>query len=183
MYIKLRKISAILIAVFILLGFAISSSAEETKTPIYADKLNDGTYSIEVTSSSSMFRIVDCELTVSGDEMNAVMTLSGTGYEKLYMGTGEEALAAGDEDFIYFTENGEGAYTYTVPVEALNADIDCAAFSIRKQEWYDRTLVFEADTLPEGAIKNGINPIAIVIPIVLIIAIVAVIFARTKRKK
>ena len=118
-------------------------------------KLNDGTYTIDVTSSSSMFRIVDCELNVSDGEMTADMTLSGTGYEKLYMGTGEEAKSADGDDYIYYVENAEGAYTYTVPVEALDTEIDCAAFSIRKQEWYDRTLVFESASLPKEAFKSN----------------------------
>jgi ABC-type proline/glycine betaine transport system ATPase subunit len=60
-------------------------------------EIKDGTYSITVESSSSMFNIVDCQLTVTDGEMTAVMTLSGTGYSKLYMGTGEEALQDTDD--------------------------------------------------------------------------------------
>ena len=144
-------------------------------------KLNDGTYTIDVTSSSSMFRIVDCELNVNNGEMTADMTLSGTGYEKLYMGTGEDAKNASEDDYIYFTENAEGQYVYTVPVKALDADIDCAAFSIRKQEWYDRTLVFESQSLPENAFASGFNPIFIAIPAALLCA--AVVFAITLKKR
>ena len=109
--------------------------------------LQDGIYSIEVKSSSSMFRIIDAQLTISGGEMTAVLTLSGTGYEKLYMGTGEKALQDSDDKCVYFVENAEGKYTYEVPVAALDQDIDCAAWSIRKQKWYDRVLSFDSSTL------------------------------------
>ncbi|MDY2864867.1 MAG: hypothetical protein SOT68_11865, partial [Oscillospiraceae bacterium] len=37
----------------------------EDMTPVYADSLNDGEYSITVDSSSSMFTVTDCTLTVA----------------------------------------------------------------------------------------------------------------------
>ena len=43
-------------------------------TPIYPDGIKDGEYDIQVDSSSSMFRITACKLTVSDGEMTAVMT-------------------------------------------------------------------------------------------------------------
>ena len=92
-----------------------------------------------------MFKIVDCELTVANGEMTAVMTLSGTGYGKLFMGTAEEAANADESDCIPFVENAEGAYTYTVPVAALDTPVNCAAWSIKKEEWYDRELVFSSE--------------------------------------
>ena len=62
--------------------------------PITADKVADGTYPITVDSSSNMFRIVDAQLIVENGSMHCVMTLSGTGYGKLFMGTGDEAPQA-----------------------------------------------------------------------------------------
>jgi hypothetical protein len=44
-----------------------------------------------------------------------------------------------------------GAKVFTVSVEALNLELDCAAWSIRKEKWYDRTLVFESAQLPAEA--------------------------------
>ena len=101
-------------------------------------------YPITVDSSSNMYRIVDAQLIVENGSMHCVMTLSGTGYGKLFMGTGDEAAAASEADFIPYVENAEGKYTYDVPVEALDEDTACAAWSIRKEQWYDRTLVFES---------------------------------------
>ncbi len=114
-------------------------------------ELQAGTYPISVESSSSMFKVVDAQLTAKGGEMTAVLTLSGTGYGKLYMGTIEEAEADTDENTIPFVEDADGAYTYEVPVEALDADIDVAAWSIRKEQWYDRVLVFDSSSLPAEA--------------------------------
>ncbi|WP_195282328.1 hypothetical protein [Harryflintia acetispora] len=135
-----------------------SQPAEEEKPePVYASQIKEGTYKIEVSSSSSMFRIVDAQLTVAGAEMSALLTLSGTGYEKLYPGTAEQALADTDEKCIYFVENEEGKYTYQVPVPALNVEVDCAAWSIRKEQWYDRTLVFQSDLIPQEAVSESVS--------------------------
>lgn len=122
--------------------------------PIYAEDIEEGTYAIEVSSSSSMFKITDCRLTVADGGMSAVITLGGTGYLKLFMGTGEEAVQASEDAYLTFTENEEGMQMYEVPVEALNKGIHCAAWSKRKEKWYDRVLVFEAASLPQGALKN-----------------------------
>ena len=131
---------------------------ELEEEPIYGNQIKDGTYSIEVSSSSSMFKIIDAQLTVKNGEMSAVLTLSGTGYEKLYMGTEEEALADTDDKCIYFVEDSQGKYTYEVPVEALNQDINCAAWSIRKEKWYDRVLVFHSSSIPEKVITENSVP-------------------------
>ena len=132
----------------------VEDVVEDGMVPVTADEINDGVYEITVDSSSSMFNIVSCELTVEDGSMTAVMTMSGTGYRYLYMGTGEEAVDADESEYIPYEENEDGANTFKVPVEALDAGIDCAAFSKKKEMWYDRTLVFRADSLPDGALKN-----------------------------
>lgn len=138
-------------------GMAAICYAETTKgqVPVFGDKVENGTYPIEVESSSSMFRVVKASLTVEDGDMEAVLTLSGTGYLKLYMGTGDEANRSSEGSHIPYVEDAEGKYTYTIPVEALDQEIDCAAFSRRKQKWYDRKLVFCADSLPKGAVDRG----------------------------
>lgn len=128
---------------------------EEGMEPVYGDSIKDGVYDVTVDSSSSMFNIESCQLTVADGKMSAVMTMGGTGYLYLYMGTAEEAAAASEADFISFVENAEGQHTFEVPVEALDAEIDCAAFSKKKEMWYDRQLCFRADSLPMDAIAEG----------------------------
>ena len=143
---------------------SLVASADEMAAPVdvveadmeavYGDEVKDGVYTIDVSSSSSMFKITDCSLTVDEGEMTAVITLGGDGYLKLFMGTGEEAVKASEDEYITFTENEEGFQTYEVPVEALDMGIDCAAWSKRKEKWYDRVLVFEASSLPQDALLH-----------------------------
>ena len=119
---------------------------------VTADQLVDGTYEIEVDSSSSMFRIVHCDLVVADGQMTADLTLSGKGYLYVYPGAAVEAAMDSEENYIGFEEDAEGLHVHKgFPVEALNQELACAAFSKRKEKWYDRTLVFLADGLPAEA--------------------------------
>ncbi len=131
------------------------SVGTEGMTPVLASELRDGVYQIQVDSSSSMFRIEVCELTVNDGSMTADMKMGGTGYLKLYMGTGEEAAKAPEEKMIPFEEAADGSHHFTVPVEALDKELDCAAFSKKKEKWYDRVLVFRADSLPADALTDA----------------------------
>ena len=124
--------------------------------PVPASALKDGTYDVKVDSSSSMFKIEKAELTVADGKMTAKMFMSGTGYLKVFMGPAIEAEHAIDDAYIPFEETEDGVHTFTVPVEALDAGIECAAFSKRKEIWYDRTILFRADSLPAEAFGEGV---------------------------
>lgn len=132
---------------------SVEKVTEEGMTPVYAGQIEDGTYPVEVKSSSSMFRITEAELTVKDGEMTAVMTMGGKGYLYVYMGTGEQAAAADESEYIKVEENADGPHTFTVPVEALDEAVSCAAFSKKKEKWYDRSLCFLSSSLPDDAIK------------------------------
>lgn len=127
----------------------------EEGTPVYADVLNNGTYDISVESSSSMFNIESCQLTVADGKMTAIMTMGGTGYLYVFPGTGEQAAAASEDQYISFVENDAGQHTFTLPVEYLDKGVACAAFSKKKEMWYDRTLVFQSASLPQEAWKES----------------------------
>lgn len=129
---------------------------EEGMVPIYGSDIKDGTYDVTVDSSSSMFNITKCALTVSDGKMTAEMTMGGKGYLYVFMGTADEAAAADESSYIPYEENSDGEHTFTVPVEALDSGISCAAFSKKKEIWYDRTLLFRADSLPVEAFGEGI---------------------------
>lgn len=128
---------------------------EEGMTPVYGKDIKDGVYDIKVDSSSSMFNITECQLTVSNGEMTATMTMGGKGYLYLFMGTKEDAEKASEDEYISFEESGD-VHKFTVPVEALDMGIDCAAFSKKKEIWYDRTLLFRADSLPAEALSENL---------------------------
>lgn len=133
----------------------VENVVDEDMVPIYSDALKDGVYPITVDCSSSMFKITSCELTVQNGQMTAVLYMGGTGYTKVFMGTGEEATQAQEADYIPYVETADGVHTYTIPVEALDMGINCTAFSKNKELWYDRTLVFRADSLPLDAFQDS----------------------------
>lgn len=138
--------------------FAASQDAEGTSegtpgAPLTAADIRDGSYEITVDSSSTMFNITKCMLNVSNGKMTAVMTMHGKGYLYLFMGKGDDAVESG---YIPFVEDPEGAHTFTVPVEALDVPVDCAAFSKNREKWYDRTLVFRSDLIPAECFAEGV---------------------------
>lgn len=107
----------------------------------------DGLYTIGVQSSSKMYNITKCVLQVADGQMTAVITLSGDGYGYAYVGTGEEANNAPINQWIPYVEDWDGAYTYALPISALDEETAVAAYSRRYEKWYDRTLVFHSSTL------------------------------------
>ena len=147
----MKKLVSLLLAVLMLLSVC----------PVMAENaavLEDGKYHVAVESDSGMFKVVSCLLAVQDGAYTATVTLSGTGYDKLFVGTGEEAAAA--EKHIDYVEDINGAYTFTFPVEALDESIAVAAHSVKKDSWYDRALTFKS----EGAVQamtNGCYNIAV----------------------
>ena len=123
-------------------------------TPVTAERLNDGIYQVAVDCSSSMFKIVGCALTVADGAMTCELTMKSDAYLYLYPGTAQEAAAAPQADLLPLRAEGE-RYTFAFPVPALDAGVDCAAFSAKKQMWYPRTLLFRADSLPAEAWRDA----------------------------
>ena len=122
-------------------------------TPISGEFIKDGTWEIEMRSSSQFFRAETCELIAVNGELTARITMSTYSYTLLYMGTAEEAAAAPYEDYIEY-EDIDDWYVFEVPVRALNTPIDCASYSKRKKKWYSRKLLFEAASLDEAALDG-----------------------------
>ena len=108
-----------------------------------------------VDSSSGMFRVTECELTVQDGAMSAVMTMSGTGYLKLYMGTGAEAEQASEADFIPFVENADGEHTFRVPVEALDKKLTAAPSAGKRKHGMTVCWYFVPAPLPAEAFADG----------------------------
>ncbi|MCQ2501683.1 MAG: hypothetical protein MJ117_10115, partial [Lachnospiraceae bacterium] len=114
----------------------------------------DGTYTATATTGVAMFKVVDSVLTVKNGKMEAVVTLSGTGYDYLYMGTKEEAYAAQKSDWIPAVVNSDGQYTYKIPVAALDTPLAVASRSARYASdgkgvdaWINRTITIESASL------------------------------------
>ena len=130
-------------------------------------EIKDGYYQVTTECSASMFKIIDAKLKVVNGKMTAELTLSGTGYDYLYAGTG--AQAENDKNnWAPFTENAEGKYVYTIPVSELDKEITISSHSEKNNKWYDRTVTFLSASLkkigdvdptdpsePSGEIKDG----------------------------
>ena len=135
---------------------AVEAVGEEGMPPVYGSELRDGTYAVEAESSSSMFAITACSLTVADGKLTARLTMGGTGYLYVYPGTAEEAAKEKDTGaYISYEEekqpDGGVRHSFTIPVEALDQGFACAAFSKKKEMWYDRTLFLRAASLPAEA--------------------------------
>ena len=121
----------------------------ENQKPGNEDKnvLDTGKYVVDVdaVSDSGMFRVVNCVLTSVGGKMQADITLSGTGYDKLYMGSKEAAASASEDQLIGYSVNAEGKYVFTVPVESMDTGVQIAAHGFNSGNWYDRTLTFKTE--------------------------------------
>ena len=121
----------------------------EGMQPITGDQVKDGVYEVEAASSSPFFKIGATTLTVREGKMTAEFAFDSKSYPLVYLGTAQEAAAAPASDYIEF--NGD-SWTFTVPVQALDTEIDCAAYSKRRKQWYDRKLMFYAASLPADAL-------------------------------
>ena len=116
----------------------VTASETENKT------LTDGNYQVDVDTGNKMFKVTNWILTSEKGKMYAVITLSGTGYDYLYMGPAADAAEAAAKDYISYVADEAGKYTYKVPVESLDKGIAVAAHSIKNDKWYDRTLIFSS---------------------------------------
>lgn len=116
-------------------------------------ELEDGTYEIEASTDSSMFRFVDTKLIVENGMMYAVVTMSGDGFDRIYMGDAEYASEApAEEDTICYADSKETAYKgnhvfWPIPVSELDKTIKVSGRSAKKGTWYDHDLVFDSKTL------------------------------------
>ena len=121
-------------------------------TPVYARDIADGQYEVAVASSSPYFKILRALLTVEGDAMRLEIGLGSESYSHVYPGDTAGAEAAAQADWIPGEATGDGT-AFVIPVEALNRPFDCAAYSKNRQRWYDRRLLIDAASLPEGALS------------------------------
>ena len=120
--------------------------------PIYGRDVADGTYAVDTDCSSPFFKILEARLTVQDHQMQAVLTMYSQSYLFVYMGSALEAAEAPFEEYIPL-EEGTGRHTFTIPVEALNRGIECAAFSKKREKWYSRLILFDAASLPADALS------------------------------
>ena len=108
-------------------------------------KLNAGTWKVKATTDRKMFYLYPSDqdpawtiLKINKDgSMTATITLNGTGYDYVYMGTAAQARSAGKANWIKGVKEN-GYYTFTIPVSALDKKL-----TISPHSWK-----YETDTDP-----------------------------------
>lgn len=118
-------------------------------------KLADGTYKVKADTDNRMFYIFTnsknqklAYLKKKGGKMTVTITLTGQGYDYLYMGTTKEAAKAGKSKWTKF-KNISGYYTYTFTISKLDTKLQIAAHSKNRNKWYQHTIIFYS----KGAVK------------------------------
>lgn len=148
----------------------LDTKPTETPTPAPSNVPSDGIYSTTAETGASMFKVVGVKLTVKNGKMSAVITLSGEGYDYLYMGTAADAATHTDNwikysgtDIYTLDDETKTGRTYMMPVSALDTPLTIASHSERQQKWYDRTITISSKNLKktgdipaEGTPADGI---------------------------
>ena len=106
----------------------------------------DGQYTVTAQCDAAMFKIVSAKLNSVNGIMMATLTLSGTGYDYLYPGTGEQA-AKDKDNRVPFQTDADGKYTYTIPVSELDKPLTISSHSRKNDIWYDRVVTFLSSSL------------------------------------
>ena len=124
--------------------------AEAGMTAVTGDKLVDGTYAVKVMHNGMFAVAEDATLTVKNGKMTAVITMSSESQNWLYMGDAAALASAAGSDLIPLKNK-----TFTIPVEALDTEIVCCSYSKNRDAWYERALLFRADSLKEDAFATA----------------------------
>lgn len=135
----------------------IASASLKKTSDLPADETNkiaDGIYEATAETGAAMFKVVKVKLTAKDGKMTALITLSGVGYNYLYLGTAADAAA---DKSAWIASKGEGEYTlngetktglqFEIPVEALDQGLAVAAHAVKSGKWFDRTITIASSSL------------------------------------
>ena len=124
------------------------ASNEKEADAAKTDTLEDGVYTAEFDTDSSMFHVNEAndekgELTVKDGKMTIHVSLVSKKIVNLFAGTAEDAQKDGakliqptTEEVTYSDGSKEEVYAFDVPVEALDQEFDLALIGT-KGKWYD----------------------------------------------
>lgn len=135
----------------------IASASLKKTSDLPADETNkiaDGIYEATAETGAAMFKVVKVKLTAKDGKMTALITLSGAGYNYLYLGTAADAAA---DKSAWIASKGKGEYTlngetktglqFEIPVEALDQGLAVAAHAVKSGKWFDRTITIASSSL------------------------------------
>ena len=130
---------------------AVSEAASESAAASSARALEDGTYTAEFDTDSSMFHVNEARdgkgtLTVEDGQMTLHISLQSKKIVNLYAGMAADApdheadwLQPTTDTVTYSDGTSEEVYGFDVPVEALDTDFQLAILGT-KGKWYDHTV-------------------------------------------
>ena len=130
---------------------AVSGAASESAAASSARALEDGTYTAEFDTDSSMFHVNEARdgkgtLTVEDGQMTLHISLQSKKIVNLYVGMAADApdheadwLQPTTDTVTYSDGTSEEVYGFDVPVEALDTDFQLAILGT-KGKWYDHTV-------------------------------------------
>ena len=130
---------------------AVSEAASESAAASSARTLEDGTYTAEFDTDSSMFHVNEARdgkgtLTVEDGQMTLHISLQSKKIVNLYVGMAADApdheadwLQPTTDTVTYSDGTFEEVYGFDVPVEALDTDFQLAILGT-KGKWYDHTV-------------------------------------------
>ena len=130
---------------------AVSEAASESDAASSALALEDGTYTAEFDTDSSMFHVNEASggkgtLTVEDGQMTLHISLQSKKIVNLYVGMAADApdheadwLQPTTDTVTYSDGTSEEVYGFDVPVEALDTDFQLAILGT-KGKWYDHTV-------------------------------------------
>ena len=130
---------------------AVSEAASESAAASSALALEDGTYTAEFDTDSSMFHVNEARdgkgtLTVEDGQMTLHISLQSKKIVNLYVGMAADApdheadwLQPTTDTVTYSDGTSEEVYGFDVPVEALDTDFQLAILGT-KGKWYDHTV-------------------------------------------
>ena len=130
---------------------AVSGAASESAAASSARALEDGTYTAEFDTDSSMFHVNEASdgkgtLTVEDGQMTLHISLQSKKIVNLYVGMAADApdheadwLQPTTDIVTYSDGTSEEVYGFDVPVETLDTDFQLAILGT-KGKWYDHTV-------------------------------------------
>ena len=159
---KMTAVFAVFLTLILTISQAVSVFAE-TADQQADDAFADGTYTIPAETDQRMFYIVSDEgsgrtavLTVKDGQMTAAFSLTGTGYDKAYMGKVEDVTDADASQISGYTVQN-GYYTYTVSVSALDRKLEIAMHAVKSGKWFQHTIIFYSSKEAKERIEKEQN--------------------------
>lgn len=127
---------------------AKADSTDSKEDSAKSDVLEDGIYSAEFDTDSSMFHVNEANdgkgvLTVKDGKMTLHVSLASKNIVNLFVGTAEDAQKDGAEllepttDTVTYSDGmTDEVYGFDIPVEAIDEEFDLALIG-KKNKWYD----------------------------------------------